>query len=88
VNVVTYRVPELDHPFESLIARFHSAFHSCREHGCPRLSIRQSHAHGHYCACAVRLKPRFNVVVGRRIRQVHPLDMNDPAVRLKFVSVR
>jgi hypothetical protein len=35
-------------------------------------------------ACAVRIKPRLNVVVGHRIRQVHPLDMSDAAVRLKF----
>src|SRR5277367_410324 len=33
---------------------------------------------------AVRVKSRLDMVVRRRIRQVHPLDMNNPAVRLKF----
>lgn len=33
-----------DHSFESHITRFHSVFHSCREHGGTRLSIRQRHA--------------------------------------------
>jgi hypothetical protein len=50
----------------------------------PRLRIRQRHAHCHKRACAVRIKPRFNIVVRRRVWQVHSLHVNNPGIRLKF----
>src|ERR1700722_505040 len=74
----------LDHSFQPHIARFHSAFHSAREHTCPRLSIGERHSNCHQRSGAVLVKSGFNMVVGRRIWQVHSLDMNDPAIRLEF----
>ena len=78
-------VSNLDHPFYSAIASLSTpASIPVASIAARVLSIRESHAHGHQRAGAVRSKSGFNVVVGRRIWQVHALDMNDPAVRLKF----
>jgi hypothetical protein len=58
---------QLDHAFQSHVARFHSTFHSGCKHGRPCLSIRQCHSHRHQRARTVCIKSRFNMVVGRGI---------------------
>jgi hypothetical protein len=53
-------------------------------HGRPRLSVGQRHAHGHQGAGVVRGKSGFNMVVGCWVGQVHAPYMNDPAEGLQF----
>src|SRR5581483_9632576 len=76
-----------EHCVEALVARFHSMLHTGCKHGSARLRIRQSHSHGHERAVALRFKRRFDVVVGCGIRQMHALDMNEPAERLHLEAL-
>lgn len=40
----------------------------------------------HHCAGPVCVKSRFHVIVGRGIRQMHSLDVHNPAVGLEIWS--
>src|ERR1700722_20871368 len=59
-------------------------FHTGRKHGGAGLSVWQRHPHRHHCTGAVWIKSRFNPVVRGGIRQMHALNVNNPAIWLKF----
>ena len=78
------KIAKLQQSFQPLIARFHPVLHAGGKHCRARFGVGQSHAHGYERAGAVGIKIGFNVVVRCGIRQVHALDVHDPAIRLEF----
>jgi hypothetical protein len=73
-----------DYSLQASVAGLHAAFHSCRQHCGAGLAVGQCHAHRHQRSGSIRLEPGFDMVVRRRIGQVHALDMDDLAVGHKF----